>query len=114
MLADAQPSCHGVNTPCHLPVRERIVAFMSYQSVNPYNGKVLKTLMIGNISGVSAVNRRPAIGHAAATATDGRSVRAVVAGRVGVRSHKNPGAKRPGAHKPQREPLTCSTSFDCY
>jgi hypothetical protein len=27
---------YGVNTPCHLPVRERIVAFMSYQSVNPY------------------------------------------------------------------------------
>jgi succinate-semialdehyde dehydrogenase/glutarate-semialdehyde dehydrogenase len=34
---------YGVNTPCRLPVLERIVAFMSYQSVNPYNGKVLKT-----------------------------------------------------------------------
>src|ERR1035441_4541617 len=43
MLADAQPSCYGVNTPCHLPVLERIVAFMSYQSVNPYDGKILKT-----------------------------------------------------------------------
>src|ERR1035441_3681101 len=43
MLADAQPSCYGVNTPCHLPVLERIIASMSYQSVNPYDGKILKT-----------------------------------------------------------------------
>jgi succinate-semialdehyde dehydrogenase/glutarate-semialdehyde dehydrogenase len=34
--------CDRVNTPCHLPMHRRMVAFMSYQSVNPYNGKLLK------------------------------------------------------------------------
>jgi hypothetical protein len=33
---------HKVNTPFHLPVQQHIIGTMSYQSVNPYNGKILK------------------------------------------------------------------------
>ena len=33
---------HRVNTPWHLPDQPCIIVFMSYQSVNPSNGKVLK------------------------------------------------------------------------
>ena len=34
---------YGDNTPCYLPVMERIIASMADQSANPYGGKILMT-----------------------------------------------------------------------